>query len=45
VRRDWIKVFLTPVNILKSKLELGYVTGSVFWDLLGFADYVFARKI
>lgn len=45
VRRDWIKVLLTPANMIKSKIELGYVTGSVFWDLLGFADYVFAKKI
>jgi ubiquinone/menaquinone biosynthesis C-methylase UbiE len=44
VRRDWLKVLLTPANMIKSKIELGYIAGGVFWDLLGFADFVFARK-
>ena len=43
-RRDWMRVFLTPVKIVYTKLTLGYVPGGVFWDILGFADFVFAKK-
>ncbi len=44
VRRDWLRVLLTPVKIVFTKITQGYVPGSVFWDILGFADFVFARK-
>jgi SAM-dependent methyltransferase len=43
-RRDWLRILTTPAAIVKSKLDLGYVAGSVYWDLLGFADYVYAEK-
>lgn len=43
-RRDWVRIATTPVAMVKSKIDLGYVAGSVFWDLLGFADYVLAEK-
>lgn len=43
-RRDWARIVLTPLAMVKSKIDLGYVAGSVFWDLLGFADYVLAEK-
>lgn len=44
VRRDWIRVFLMPALMLNSKISLGYVAGGVFWDLLGFAEFVYAEK-
>lgn len=44
VRRDWIKILLLPLAMIKSKIKLGYVAGGVFWDLLGFAEYVYAEK-
>jgi len=44
IRRDWFRVILTPVKIVYSKIKLGYVDGSVFWDVLGFAEYIFAEK-
>jgi hypothetical protein len=41
---DRVRIAATPVAVVKSKIDLGYVAGSVFWDLLGFADYVLAEK-
>jgi len=43
-RRDFWRVFFTLPAILNSIKKYGYITGSVFWDLLGFAEYVFAKK-
>jgi SAM-dependent methyltransferase len=43
-RRDWLRIATMPVAMVKSKIDLGYVAGSVFWDLLGFADFVLAEK-
>lgn len=44
VRRDWQRILLLPLFIVYSKITRGYVEGSVFWDLLGFAEFVAARK-
>ncbi len=44
VRRDWIRVILLPLHIVYSKLKFGYVPGSVFWDLFGFADFIYAQR-
>lgn len=44
VRRDWVRIVLLPLFMVSSKIKLGYVSGSVFGDLVGFADYVFAEK-
>jgi hypothetical protein len=43
-RRDWVRVFLTPIAALRSKVILGHVEAGVFWDLLGFAEFILARK-
>jgi SAM-dependent methyltransferase len=43
-RRDWRGIALLPLRALKSRRDLGYVAGSVFWDLLGFSDHVVAEK-
>lgn len=45
IRRDWVRILLMPLWIISSKIKLGYIAGGVFWDILGFADYVFAEKI
>jgi hypothetical protein len=45
VRRDWLRIVTLPAAMVRSKIKLGYVAGSVFWDLLGFADCVFAEKL
>lgn len=43
-RRDFQNIFLIPVKLIHNKIKYGYVMGSVFWDLLGFAEYVLAKK-
>lgn len=44
-RRDVRAIALLPLRALSSLRQHGYVAGSVFWDLLGFADYVVARRV
>lgn len=44
VRRQWVRILLLPLKVLYSKWKVGYVEGGVFWDLFGFADYIFAQK-
>ena len=43
-RRDLQLMMLTPLLALRAKLTQGYVPGGVFWDLLGFAEYVIAER-
>ena len=43
-RRDWVRVALLPLLILNSLRVFGFISGGCFWDLLGFAEYVVARK-
>lgn len=43
-RRNWYYILLTPVRIFQSLVTYKKVVGSVFWDLLGFAEFVYARK-
>jgi SAM-dependent methyltransferase len=43
-RRNWFYIFTFPIRIIISLLKKGYVEGNVFWDLLGFAEYLWARK-
>jgi SAM-dependent methyltransferase len=43
-RRDWIRVLLTPARIVWSKITLGYVSAVVFWDILGFAEFLIAER-
>lgn len=44
VRRDALGILLLPLYALRAKQVLGYVPGSVFWDLFGFADQVLAVR-
>ncbi len=43
-RRSWPYVITTPLRAVASLAKSGYVAGNVFWDLMGFAEYVYARK-
>lgn len=43
-RRDVQNILMIPVKIIHNKLKYGYVMGSIFWDLLGFAEYVLAKR-
>lgn len=44
MRRSWFYVALTPVRALGFLVKGEKVHGNVFWDLLGFAEYVYAVK-
>ena len=44
VKRDLMRIIGLPFMIIKSYATLGYLRGSVFWDLLGFAEYILAEK-
>jgi len=44
VKRDFWRIFGLPLIIPISFLKLGYIRGSVFWDLLGFSEYFLVRK-
>ena len=43
-RRDWTGVLLLPLHAFNAKRTYGFVPGGVFWDLLGFAEEVFAVR-
>jgi len=43
-KRDWFRLLITPLKMIHSKLQTGYVQGSVFWDLLGFAEFIYAER-
>ncbi len=43
-RRDIQNILLIPIKLIHNKIKYGYVMGSVFWDLLGFAEFVLAKK-
>lgn len=43
-RRSWFYVVVTPVRVLFRWIRGKAVTGNIFWDLLGFAEFVTIRK-
>lgn len=43
-RRSWFYATVTPLRIPLRWLRGKAVTGNVFWDLLGFAEYVVAKR-
>ncbi len=43
-RRSWPYIMAVPFRAAASLLQKGYVQGNVFWDLLGFAEGIYARK-
>ena len=43
-RRSWFYVVVTPVRVLFRWIRGKTVTGNIFWDLLGFAEFVTIRK-
>lgn len=44
MRRSWYYIFMMPARILGYVIKGKKIPGNVFWDLLGFAEYVYARK-
>lgn len=43
-RRSSKRILLLPVYILASLINLRYISGHVFWDILGFSNYIIAQK-
>ncbi len=43
-RRHWPVILFFPFALVHQTLKYGYVPGGVFWDLLGFAEFVVAQK-
>ncbi len=44
IRRNWFTILVMPIRLPILALRRGYLVGADFWDLFGFAEYVFARK-
>ncbi|MBS1918455.1 MAG: class I SAM-dependent methyltransferase [Bacteroidetes bacterium] len=44
VRRNWFYIISLPLRALLSLIKNGYVQGNVFWDLMGFAEYLWVIK-
>lgn len=45
IRKDLWRIIFLPLLAIHSKFKYGYVSGGMFWDLFGFAEFVFARKV
>ncbi|MFM9910723.1 MAG: methyltransferase domain-containing protein [Chitinophagaceae bacterium] len=43
-RRSWFYVFATPFRMVLRWVRGRAITGNVFWDLLGFAEFVWIKK-
>lgn len=44
VRRDWRGIVLLPLKVAHAHWRYGFIPGSAFWDLFGFAEYVIAER-
>ena len=44
-RRNLFYIALTPVRMVVSLIQIGKIRANVFWDLLGFAEYLYVRKL
>lgn len=43
-KRDILRIIMFPYIAVKSIIKSGYISGYSYWDLLGFADYILAKK-
>jgi SAM-dependent methyltransferase len=44
-RRNFIRCLLTPMVIIYHLIEYNKIMGSAFWDILGFAGFLYSVKI
>jgi len=44
-RRNWYYILAMPVRMLIDLIKRGHLEGNIFWDLLGFAEYWWVKKI
>lgn len=43
-RRNWFYIIFMPVRMIVSLVKKGHLQGNIFWDLLGFAEYLWVKK-
>ncbi len=43
-RRNWFYIISMPVRMLLSLFKKGYLEGNIFWDVMGFAEYLWVKK-
>ncbi|ASZ10376.1 class I SAM-dependent methyltransferase [Chitinophaga pendula] len=43
-RRNWYYILGMPFRIMYSLLKKGHVEGNIFWDALGFAEFLWVKK-
>lgn len=43
-RRNWIYITATPFRIIASLIKGKKLQGNIFWDILGFAEYLYVQK-
>lgn len=43
-RRNWYYIFAMPIRVVLSLLTKGRLQGNLFWDILGFAEYLYVVK-
>jgi len=43
-RRNWFYIITLPLRALLSLIKNKYIQGNVFWDLFGFAEYLWVIK-
>ena len=44
-RRDWRVIAMMPLTVPYNLIRRGYFRGSLFWDLMGFAEFVYAERV
>lgn len=43
-RRNWFYILSMPLRIIQSLLKYRRLNGNIFWDIFGFAEFVYAKK-
>jgi SAM-dependent methyltransferase len=43
-RRNWFYILFMPLRMMVSLIKKGHLEGNIFWDILGFAEYLWVKK-
>ena len=44
-RRNWFYILAMPARMIISVIKKGHLQGNIFWDVLGFAEYLWVKKV
>lgn len=44
IRRNTWNIIAMPARIIASLISTGKIQGNIFWDILGFAEYIYVQK-